>query len=131
MTDAALLVGRIMLSAIFIFGGLTKLMAASASQAMMVRYGLPLPMLAWLLTELVEIGGGLALLFGVAVRPAAVALGLWCIATALVAHSDLGDPNMCAHFMKNVAMAGGFVYVAVFGGGAYCINAWRRRRPAA
>jgi putative oxidoreductase len=120
-----------MLSAIFIFGGLTKLMAASASQAMMVKYGLPLPMLAWLLTELVEIGGGMALLFGVAVRPAAVALGLWCIATALVAHSDLGDPNMRAHFMKNVAMAGGFVYVAVFGGGAYCINAWRRRRPAA
>lgn len=126
-----LLLGRVLMSAIFISAALTKLLAAAASQAMMAKYGLPVPMLAWLITVVIELGGGLALLFGVATRPVAIVLALWCIATALVAHINFADPSMRAHFMKNVAMAGGFVYVAVFGGGAYCINAWRRRRPAA
>src|SRR5580704_11383361 len=103
MTDSVLLVGRIMMSAIFIFGGLTKLIGAAASQAMMARYGLPVPMLAWAITVIIELGGGFALLFGVATRPTATVLGLWCIATALVAHTNFADPNMRGHFMKNVA----------------------------
>ena len=97
----------------------------------MARYGLPMPMLAWAITVIIELGGGLALLFGVATRPTATVLGLWCIATALVAHTNFADPNMRGHFMKNVAMAGGFAYVAVFGAGAYSIHAWRKRRASA
>jgi putative oxidoreductase len=34
------------------------------------------------------------------------------------------------HFMKNMAMTGGFIYIAVFGAGALSIDAWRRRRTA-
>jgi putative oxidoreductase len=131
MTDSVLMVGRILMSAIFIFGGLTKLIGAAASQAMMAKYGLPVPMLAWAITVIIELGGGLTLLFGVATRPTATVLGFWCIATALVAHTNFADPNMRGHFMKNVAMAGGFAYVAVFGAGAYSIDAWRKRRSSA
>ena len=94
----------------------------------MAKYGLPVPMLAWLVTVVIELGGGVALLFGVATRPMAVVLGLWCIATALVAHTNFADPSMRAHFMKNVAMAGGFAYVATIGAGAFSIDAWRKRR---
>jgi putative oxidoreductase len=97
MTDSVLLLGRVLISAIFISAGLTKLLAAAASQAMMAKYGLPVPMLAWLITVVIELGGGLALLFGVATRPVAVVLGLWCIATALVAHTNFADPSMRAH----------------------------------
>jgi putative oxidoreductase len=129
MTDSVLMVGRIFMSAIFISGGLTKLIGAAASQAMMAKYGLPMPMLAWVITVIIELGGGLALVFGVATRPTATVLGLWCIATALVAHTNFADPNMRGHFMKNAA--GGFAYVAVFGAGAYSIDAWRKRRTSA
>lgn len=128
MTDSVLLLGRVLMSAIFISAGLTKLLAAAASQAMMAKYGLPVPMLAWLITVVIELGGGLALLFGVATRPVAIVLALWCIATALVAHINFADPSMRAHFMKNVAMAGGFAYVAAIGAGAFSIDAWRKRR---
>ena len=125
MTNGALLLGRILMAAIFIFGGISKAMAPAAAQAMMAKYGLPVPMLAYGVTVVVELGGGLLLLAGFLTRPVAVVLGLWCIATALVAHTALGDPNMRAHFMKNIAMAGGFIYVWAMGAGAFSIDARR------
>jgi putative oxidoreductase len=127
MTDGLLLLGRILLSVIFILSGFGKLTTMAATQAMMAKYGLPVPMLAWLVTVVIELGGGLALLFGVATRPVAVVLGLWCIATALVAHTDFADRQMQTHFMKNLAMAGGFIYVSVFGAGNFSIDGWRKR----
>jgi putative oxidoreductase len=130
MTNGTLLLGRILMSAIFILAGVAKIGAPAATQSMMAKYGLPMPMLAYLVTVVVEFGGGLALLLGVATRPVAVLLGLWCIATGLVAHTHFGDPNMRAHFMKNVAMAGGFAYVWAFGAGAYSLDAWLNRRSA-
>ena len=127
-TNATLLVGRLLMSAIFILAGLTKLTGAAAAQAMMAKLGLPVPMLAWVVTVVIELGGGLMLLAGVMTRPVAVVLGLWCIATALVAHFNFADPQMRGHFMKNMAMCGGFAYVAIVGAGAYSIDAWRKRR---
>lgn len=128
MTNNVQLLGRVLMSAIFIFGGLAKLLAAAATQERFAQLGLPVPMLAWLIAVVVELGGGLALLLGVATRPVAAVLGLWCIATALVAHTNFADRNMQAHFMKNLAMAGGFAYVAVLGAGAFSIDGWRKRR---
>ena len=129
-TNATLLVGRLLMSEIFILAGLTKLTGAAAAQAMMTKLGLPVPMLAWVVTVVIELGGGLMLLAGVMTRPVAVVLGLWCIATALVAHFNFADPQMRGHFMKNMAMCGGFAYVAIVGAGAYSIDAWRKRRAA-
>jgi len=129
-TNATLLVGRLLMSAIFILAGLTKLTGAAAAQAMMTKLGLPVPMLAWVVTVVIELGGGLMLLAGVMTRPVAVVLGLWCIATALVAHFNFADPQMRGHFMKNMAMCGGFAYVAILGAGTYSIDAWRKRRAA-
>jgi putative oxidoreductase len=127
-SNSALLLGRVLMSAIFILAGFTKLTAAAATQAMFAKLGLPVPILAYAVTVAVELIGGLALLLGVATRPVGIVLGLWCVATALVAHSNLGDPQMRTHFMKNLAMAGGFVYVAVLGAGAFSIDAWLKRR---
>ena len=76
---------------------------------------MPLPWAAWFVSVVVELVGGLALLLGLRARSAATILGLWCIATAIVAHSNFADPEMKIHFMKNVAMAGGFAFIAVFG----------------
>jgi putative oxidoreductase len=127
MTDGLLLLGRILLSLIFIMFGVGKLTTMVATQAMMEKLGLPFPMLAWLVTVVVEVGGGLALLFGIWTRQVAVVLGVWCIATALVAHTNFADRNMQIHFTKNLAMAGGFIYVAVFGAGNFSFDGWRKR----
>ena len=116
-------IARVLLSVPFIWAGYQKVAAAAAYQAYFAHLGLPVPMVAWSVAVVIEIVGGLALLLGVQARVVGSILAAWCIATALVAHSNFADPNMQIHFMKNVAMAGGFLYVAAFGaGGGYTIQ---------
>jgi hypothetical protein len=51
-----------------------------------------------------------------------------CVATALIGHTNFADRNQEIHFLKNMAMTGGFLYVAAFGGGAWSLDArWLRR----
>ncbi|MEA2739444.1 MAG: putative oxidoreductase [Acetobacteraceae bacterium] len=71
------------------------------------------------------------MLFGLFTRPAAVVLGVWCVATAVVAHSNWVDLNMKIHFLKNLAMAAGFAYLAAFGAGAYSLDAVLSHRRVA
>ena len=126
--DILLLIGRVLMSVIFILGGWGKLMAPAATHAMFAHDGVPLVALAYPVAVIVELGGGLALLFGLFTRPVGAVLGLWCIATALIAHTNFADRNMEIHFWKNIAMAGGFAYVATFGAGAISLDTMLRRR---
>lgn len=130
--NPALLVGRVLLSLLFILGGWGKLMAPAAVQAMLAGHHLPMVQLGWALAVVVELGGGLAMLFGLFTRPVGLVLAIWCVATALIAHTNFADRNQEIHFLKNMAMTGGFLYVASFGAGAWSLDAWRvgRRRAA-
>ena len=125
-------IARVLLSVPFLWAGYLKIVAAGTYQAMFAHLGLPLPVVVWGIAIVIEIGGGLALLLGIQARVAGSILAAWCIATALVAHTDFSNPDMQVHFMKNVAMAGGFLYVAAFGaGGHYTIQqAFRGQRRA-
>ena len=83
---------------------------------------------AWILAVVVEVGGGLAMLFGLFTRPVGVVLAIWCIATALIAHSDISERAQEIQFFKNMGLTSGFLYVAAFGAGAWSLDAWRLRR---
>ena len=76
-------------------------------------------------------GGGLAILFGLFTRPVGLVLAIWCVATALIAHTNFADSNQEIHFLKNMAMMGGFLYVAAFGAHAWSLDAWWSRRVVA
>ncbi len=111
------LLGRVLMSAIFISAGYSKATAPSATMAMMGHYGLPLPGAAYAVTLIVELGVGIVFLLGYRARLTALVLAVWCIATAMVAHYHPGDIGQMIHFMKNVCMAGGFLQVVAFGTG--------------
>jgi putative oxidoreductase len=128
---AATLVGRILISLLFILGGWGKLMAPAATQAMLAGHNLPMVGAGWLLAVIIELGGGLAILFGLLTRPVAFVCAIWCVATALIAHTNFADRNMEIHFFKNMGLAGGFLYIAVFGAGAWSLDAWRSGRGGA
>ncbi|HTR85139.1 MAG TPA: DoxX family protein [Reyranella sp.] len=128
MNDGLQLIGRWLMAVIFIVAGFGKLMAPAATQAMMAKYGLPMPMIAYGVTVAVELGGGLLLFVGLWTRPVAIVLAIWCVATAMVAHTNFGDPGQRAHFMKNIAMAGGFLYVYVLGAGMHSLDRLRAKR---
>ena len=127
--NALVLAGRVLMAVIFIIGGWSNIVGMAAVQAMYAqKFGLPMPEMAWVLATVVELGGGLALLFGLFTRPVAAVLAVWCILTALIAHSNLADPGQKWNFLKNVAMSGGFLYVIAFGARAWSIDAWRAAR---
>ena len=125
--NAAALIGRILLCLLFVMGGWGKLLAPEATQAVFASHGMPLVQPAWLLAVIVELGGGLALLFGLFTRPVGFVLAVWCVLTALIGHANLADRNQEIHFLKNMAMAGGFLYVAAFGGRGWSLDAWLSR----
>jgi putative oxidoreductase len=126
--NLALLIGRVLMSWIFISGGWSKLLAATATQtAFGQRYGLPLPMVAWLVAVIVELGGGLALLLGLYTRFVGLVLAVWCVVTALVAHTNFADRVQEIQFHKNMAMAGGFLFVFAVGAGIYSVDRLRTR----
>jgi putative oxidoreductase len=100
----------------------------AATQAMFVKQGLPMVEAAWILAVVVELGGGLTMLFGLFTRPVGLVLAIWCVATALIAHSNIADRAQEIHFLKNMGLTGGFLYVAAFGAGAWSLDAWRLRR---
>jgi len=122
---SAALIGRVLLSVIFILSGFSKL----AAPAMMIGYigsvGLPLPHVALAVAIIVEIGGGLALIAGYHTRTVAAVLALFSVFTALAFHSALADQNQFIHFFKNIAMAGGLLQVVAFGAGRFSLDARR------
>jgi putative oxidoreductase len=126
MKDLSSLFGRIGLSAIFILSGAGKLAAYAGTQQYMEAAGVPGGLLP--LVILAELGGGLAVLSGTFTRWAALALAGFSIVSAAIFHAHFGDQNQLIHFMKNIAIAGGFLTLAANGAGAFSIDALLARR---
>lgn len=127
VSSAVQLLGRLLLSAIFIQFGLAKAGDMAGTVGSITHLGLPMPGIAYYVTLAVEIGGGFLILAGLFTRPAALVLAVWCLATGLAAHYQPGDVNNMTHFMKNVAMAGGFLQLVALGAGGLSFDTLVRR----
>lgn len=103
------LAARLLMSQIFIISGFGKLTGYAGTQGYFTSIGLPLPALVTPLVILIELGGGLALLFGFKTRWVAAVLALFSVGSALIAHTNFADQMQMINFMKNMAMAGGFL----------------------
>jgi putative oxidoreductase len=108
-------IGRVLIAAIFLLSGASKIADPAGSIAYIASVGLPLPALALVGAIVVEIVGGLLLISGYRVRTVAAVLAAFSLATAVFFHSALGDQNQFIHFFKNVAMAGGLLQIVAFG----------------
>ena len=122
-SDAAALTGRLLLSAIFIISGLSKLAAPAATIGYIESVGLPLAPLGFALAVAVEVLGGFALIAGYRSRLVAAVFAGFTLATALVFHNDLADQNQFIHFFKNIAIVGGLLQVVAFGAGRFSLGA--------
>lgn len=120
-----LLIGRVLMSVIFIMAGISKLGAVDGTAGYMASLGIPAAGLAVWLVIALEILGGLAILTGFFTRYAAWALAAFCVASGWLAHFQPADQMQMISFMKNLAMAGGFMALAVCGPGALSVDARR------
>ncbi len=132
MNHSAMLVGRILLSLVFLIAGYRKLMGVAASAGYFAKLGFPMPdVMVWVAIA-IELGGGILLLLGWKARWAAWFLALFTVIAAFAAHRFWEvDPaqyaNQMNHFLKNLAIVGGMMFVAAVGPGALSVDG--RRRP--
>jgi len=124
LTAATQLTGRVLMSAIFVMAGISKLGAYAATQGYVESMGVPGILLP--LVILLELGGGLAVLLGWQTRISAFLLAGFCIVSALIFHANFGDQMQSILFMKNMAMAGGFLFLVAGGAGAWSVDARRQ-----
>jgi putative oxidoreductase len=109
------LVGRVLIAAIFILSGLSKIADPAGSMAYIASVCLPLPAVALAGAIIVELVGGALLISGYKVRAVASVIALFSLATAVFFHNNLADQNQFIHFFKNIAIAGGLLQIVAFG----------------
>ena len=112
--------GRTMLAMIFILSGYSKIGAYDGTIAYMASVGVP----GFLLPPVIalELLGGLALVVGFQVRLVALLLAVFTVASAVLFHADMADQTQFIMFMKNIAMAGGFLLLTVQSPGAWTLD---------
>ena len=123
INNLALLAGRILLSAMYIMAGYSKLMGfgSGGTQKYMEVVGVPGALLP--LVIITELGFGLMVLVGFKTRFAAFMLAGFTIIAALLFHFKLADQMQALLFWKNVAVTGGFLSLMVAGAGAFSVDA--------
>lgn len=120
MTSIASPLGRILIAAIFIISGINKINGYEGSQGYMESMGVPGELLP--LVILLEVGGGIAIILGWFTRTVALLFAVFCLATAAVFHADFGDQTQMIQFMKNLAIAGGFLFLVANGPGPLSVD---------
>ena len=125
------LIGRLLIAAIFIVSGYGKIGGFEGTTAQIAAKGMPLPELAAAGAIAVELVGGILLIVGWHARLAATALFLFMIPTTLLFHNFWAfeaaqQAGQRIHFMKNLAIMGGILYVMAFGAGPLSVDGRRR-----
>lgn len=121
------LIGRSLIGLLFLVAGIMKAMNIAATTAYKTRLGFPMPELFAYLSTLIEVGGGILLIIGWQTRRVAWFLVLYVLIATGAAHRfweyDAAQrANQINHFLKNLAISGGLMFVAVFGPGSASVD---------
>ena len=125
MEKISQLVARLFLGQIFLLSGIFKISGYEGTQGYMQAMGVPGMLLP--LVILLEIGGGLAIIAGWQTKLVSIALAAFTVVAAVIFHNNLSDQMQMIMFMKNVAIAGGFILLAINGAGGYSLDSRRSK----
>ena len=120
MTNIADLVGRILISALFLLNGIFKISNYDGTIGWMESFGMPGILL--IPAIILEIAGPVLIIIGYKTKLAAVFLSLFCIATAFIFHNDFTNQMQFTSFLKNIALAGGFLILFVNGAKGFSLD---------
>lgn len=116
------LLGRLFIAALFLVAGIRKILIWEAQVGYFTRLGFPAPELFTVLAVVIEIGGALLLIAGWRTRWVAWLLILFLVIATGMAHrfwefDAAQQANQMNHFLKNLALIGGLLFVSTFGPG--------------
>ena len=120
MNNALDLLGRILISGIFLLSGFNKIGNYEGTVGWMESFSLPGILL--IPAIVLEIIAPILIIIGYKTKIAAATLSIFCIITALIFHNNLSDQMQLIAFMKNIALAGGFLFLVVNGAKGYSID---------
>jgi putative oxidoreductase len=132
-SDAISLLARCLIGGIFVYSGFGKLTGLEGFAASLAKNGVPMADVMAVLGAAVEFFGGLAIVLGLQMRYAALLMAAFTIVATLISHrfwelSDLAARRgQNIHFMKNVAILGGFLLLFVHGAGRLSFDGWLKR----
>jgi len=113
MTNILDLIGRILISALFLLNGIFKITNYDGTIGWMESFGVPGMLI--IPAIILEIVGPVLIIIGYKTKLAAMVLSLFCIATAVIFHNNFFDQMQFTSFLKNIALAGGFLLISVNG----------------
>lgn len=120
LDNVALLGSRLLLAWLFIHESVTLITNFNAAASGMAKMGVSPPLLV--ATIALQFFGGIAIVTGCQARLAAAGLGLFCLATALLFHTNFANRNELLHFDKDLAIAGGMFVLMIRGAGTWSIH---------
>ena len=135
INDELILAARLLLATLFLIFGWRKVRDYSGTVSQMVQLGLPMPVLATVVSIFMELPVAFAVAIGAFTRPSAALMALYALGTALIGHrywtvkgADYVDS--LEGFYKDLSIMGGFLLLSITGAGKYSIDALFRHRRA-
>ena len=113
-------VGRLLISLMFLMSGLNKIGNYSNTSGWMESMGVSSSFLPLVIT--LEILAAVAIIIGWKTKIAAFLFAGFCIISGIIFHSDFSNQLEIIMFMKNIAIAGGFLFLVVNGPGNFSID---------
>ena len=112
------LLGRILISFVFLLSGVRKILNYEGTIDWMEGFGVP----GFLLIPaiILEIFGPLLIIVGYQVKITAALLSLFCLMTAIIFLNDFS--NQIVGFSKNIALAGGFLFLVINGAKSFSLD---------
>ena len=120
MTNILDLFGRILISTLFFLNGIFKINNYDGSIGWMESFGIPGILI--IPAIILEIVGPILIVVGYQTRIAATLLSLFCLVTAIIFHNDFADQMQFTSFLKNIALAGGFLFLVVNGAKGFSLD---------
>jgi len=120
INDYGSLVGRVFISALFLMAGISKITGYADTQGYMQAMGVPEALLPLVIA--LEVLGALAIIIGYKTKATAFLLAGFSIISAFIFHFNFADQMQSVMFMKNIAIAGGFLFLVVNGAGLFSLD---------
>tara|TARA_B100001175_G_C18900301_1_gene353092 strand:- start:30 stop:407 length:378 start_codon:yes stop_codon:yes gene_type:complete len=120
MTNITDLIGRILISTLFLLNGIFKINNYDGTIGWMESFGMPGILL--IPAIILEIAGPILVIIGYKTKLAAGLLSLFCISTAVIFHNDFSNQMQLTSFLKNIALAGGFLILFANGAKGFSLD---------